>query len=219
MRTLVALSLAVVASALAGCKSTGVDQASSVAGKLRVLSGELDTGVLKIDGAIGALNQINAKGDLKAQYKAYVSSVDALDSQAAKIRGLRADLTASRDQYVTAWQAQNAAISNPDLRKKGEERKDALVARFTKLSEQSDANRALYDGLIKDLRDVQTYLDHDLNATGVDAIGGSVKQAGKTADKLKEGIKGAAADLKKLADDLDVPPPPPPAAPEAPAKK
>lgn len=217
MKSLLALAFVAVGLVVPGCKSTGADQASAVADKLRTLASELESAKGEIDAAIGA-TKIDAKGDLKAQYKNYVSKVDDLESKAKSIRGLRTDIEESRDEYVQSARMQNALIHNNDLRKKGEGVTEELVEKFNALREKGDESRAHYDAMMKDLKDVESYLDHNLNPGGLEAVEGSTEGAAKHADKLKTGIDDVRADLKALADGIDIPAPPPPDA-AAPAKQ
>ena len=216
MRSMLALAFVSVGLLLAGCKSTGVDQAGAVAESLRELAVELDRGPGAIDGTVAAA-KFDAKGDLKAQHKAYVGKVDDLESQAAKIRSIRADIMQSRDEFVKASKERDAAIQNPELRAKAAKTKEELVVRFNALAEQGDKNRAIYEAMMKDLRDVQVYLESNLNAAGIEAVESSVKHASEKGNDLKKGIDGVLDEMKKLADELDVPPPPPPPAPAEPA--
>jgi chromosome segregation ATPase len=216
MKSLLALAFVAVGLVVPGCQSTGADQASAVADKLRTLASELESGKGEIDAAIGA-TKIDAKGDLKAQYRNYVSKIDDLESQAKTIRALRTDIEESRDQYVQSARMQNAVINNTDLRKKGEAVTEELVEKFNALREKCDASRAHYDAMLKDLKDVAAYLDHNLNPAGIEAVEDSKEGAAKHADELKKGIDDVNADLKKLADGIDIPAPPPPEA-AAPAK-
>jgi len=209
MRILGVAGMVVAAIAAAGCASSGVDQATSVSEKVRVVAAELEKGQLAIDGAVQSLNAIDAKGDLKTQFKTYSAKLDDLEGQAATIRSGREKLEKNRAEYVKAWEERQATITNEDLRKKGEARKNELVSRFNDIGSKAEATRATYDSMIKDMRDVQKYLENDLNATGLAAVGDMKKEAGKGAEDTKKGLKDLIADLKKIADDLAAATPPP----------
>lgn len=208
--------LALACVAVPGCASTGVDRASSVAADMRKAANALEKSKTSIDNSLAALGRMDAKGDLKVQYKNYGDELDLLDDRVADLKSMRADLKARESEYVASWQASQATITNPDLKKKSEERKNELVKRFGDLSTKSDAARATYDSMMKELRDAYNYLGHDLNQTGIDAVSGPRKSAEKEGSKLKGQIDEIVKEARKLADDIDVPAPPPPAA--APAK-
>src|SRR5262245_54804056 len=213
MRSSLALALFASTAVVAGCASTGVDQAGDVAADMRTIVVELDKGRAAIDNAIAALDGFNASGDLKTQFKTYSTRLDELESQSNRLKSLRTDLKAKEDAYVAAWQQRQALIPSPELRAKSEERKEQLAKRFTATSQKADETRTTYDAMFKQLRDVQKYLEHDLNSTGVAAIADTAKSAKKNSVEVKEGIAKVSEEVKKIADDIDVPPPPPPAPP------
>ena len=214
MRRVTATLLSVTAMLVAGCKSTGVDQASSIGTRLREAANELGEANSAIDDAVAAL-KMDANGDLKAQYKNLTEKLDALESKAADIHDIRTNLRSKEDEYVAAWQERQATITDPDLRKKSEDRKNELTKRFAGISGKADTTRANYDTMIKQMRDVQRYLEHDLNAAGISATADTAKSATKLSSDVKSGVYDIQTELKKIADDIDVPPPPPPTPPAA----
>jgi len=204
---------------VAGCASTGVDQAGSVAADMRTIVVELDKGRAAIDASIASLDQLNTTGgDVKAKYKQYSDSLDALDTQSKRLQSLRADMKSKQDSYVADWQKRQALITSPELRQRSEARKEELAKRFADTSAKADETRTKYDAMYKQLRDIQKYLENDLTANGLTSVGDTAKSAKRNSVDVKEGIAKISDNIKQIANDIDVPPPPPPAPPTAPAK-
>jgi hypothetical protein len=72
--------------------------------------------------------------------------------------------------YFTAWKESAAAISDPDLRKRSEQRLADARARFDKIAVAGKDTRQSFDSLMTDVKDQSTFLGHDLNASAIASL-------------------------------------------------
>jgi hypothetical protein len=79
-------------------------------------------------------------------------------------------MNAEADRVFTSWKPSAAAITDPALRKRSEERLADSQARFQKIAAAGKDTRQTFDTLMKELLDQSTYLGNDLNASGIASL-------------------------------------------------
>jgi purine-nucleoside phosphorylase len=80
------------------------------------------------------------------------------------------EMNTAAEGYFTAWKESAAAISDPDLRKKSEERLADAKTRFNNIAVAGKDARQSFDTLMTDVKDQSTFLGHDLNASAIASI-------------------------------------------------
>ena len=184
---------------LVACKSTGVNKVEDTVASMRSLKDGLNVGSQRIDEVVTTLTTLSAaKGDMKAQYNAYSKAVAGVKKQEAYLKELRSELTVRKSIYLDGWNADMAKLSNPDLRKRAEERRAKVTKTFDELNETADEIRKEYDPWIGHATDVMVFLENDLNAGGIAAVSKDIKSVQKDAGSIKEEL----GDLAKRLDEI-----------------
>jgi Protein of unknown function (DUF2959) len=105
--------------------------------------------------------------DLKGAYKDLNKDVEGSEKKVVEGRPKVDEMNTAAEGYFAAWKASAAAISDPDLRKRSEERLADAQARFAKIAVAGKDARQSFDTLMTDVKDQSTFLGHDLNANAI----------------------------------------------------
>jgi hypothetical protein len=143
---------------------------------------------LQLMKTVDVYNGLMADGatDRKGAYKKLQQEMAATDKRRSEI-GLRADeMKAEADALFKSWSDSAAAISDPELRKRSEERLAKTKASFAEIGTVGQKATELYGPVMKTLQDQVTYLGHDLNPSAVASL---KPNAAKLNDEAKELVK------------------------------
>ena len=80
------------------------------------------------------------------------------------------EMNAEASSLFTSWKESAAAISDPALRKRSEERLADAQGRFQKIAAAGKDTRQTFDTLMTDLKNQTTYLGNDLNAGAIASL-------------------------------------------------
>jgi prophage DNA circulation protein len=105
--------------------------------------------------------------DLKSAYKDLNKDVADSEKKVVEGRPKVDEMNTAAEAYFAAWKASAAAISDPDLRKRSEERLADTQARFKNIAAAGKDTRQSFDALMTDVKDQSTFLGHDLNASAI----------------------------------------------------
>lgn len=125
------------------------------------------------------------------------------------------NLKSMKDQgqtYFAEWQKQAATISDPDLKKKAEERREMLSKAISAVADAMTAARTELTPFVKSSEDVRTYLKNDLTPAGIKSISDKSKQLGKDAKSIGKKLDDVVEALEKGAPEFKTAKPPPPPA-------
>ena len=113
-----------------------------------------------------SITEMTAK-DLKSAYKDLNKDVADSEKKVADGRPKVDEMNTAAEGYFAAWKASAAAISDPDLRKRSEERLADAQARFGKIAVAGKDARQTFDTLMTDVKDQSKFLGLDLNASAI----------------------------------------------------
>jgi len=113
-----------------------------------------------------SITEMTAK-DLKSAYKDLNKDVADSEKKVVEGRPKVDEMNTAAEAYFAAWKASAAAISDPDLRKRSEERLADTQARFKNIAAAGKDTRQSFDALMTDVKDQSTFLGHDLNASAI----------------------------------------------------
>jgi hypothetical protein len=113
-----------------------------------------------------SITEMTAK-DLKSAYKDLNKDVADSEKKVVEGRPKVDEMNTAAEAYFAAWKASAAAISDPDLRKRSEERLADTQARFKNIAVAGKDTRQSFDALMTDVKDQSTFLGHDLNASAI----------------------------------------------------
>jgi chromosome segregation ATPase len=141
--------------------------------------------------SLSKVSTSDAKNQAKS-VKSFQQDVDSLNKALKNATDGIQSLRVKRDQYFSEWERSIAAISNPDLKKASEERRQKVMADHAKLTEQATALRERIDGFMKELADLGTFL-------GSDPTPGAVASAKSTIEKVLADGNSLANEVQEVS--------------------
>jgi Protein of unknown function (DUF2959) len=103
------------------------------------------------------------------------------------------EMNAQADTVFKNWEGSTAAISNPDLRKRSEDRLAQTKERFGAIRNTGQEATALYGPFMKSLQDQVTFLGNDLNASAVASLAPDAAKLKASAAELYTAIDKTTA--------------------------
>ena len=131
--------------------------------------GESRAQLQKTVATYNSITEMTAK-DLKSAYKDLGKDVAESEKKVADGRPKVDEMNTAAAGYFAARNAALQAISDPDLRKRSEERLNATYAQFEKISTAGKDTRQGFDILMTDAKNQSTFLGHDLNASAIASL-------------------------------------------------
>ncbi len=188
----------------AQAQDQGVKQVEQVVKKAKSTVDAIANTKMQLTKTMEVYNGLMADGttDRKGAYKKLQSQMASTDERRAEIK-LRADETiAEAETLFKSWTDSMAAISDPALRKRSEDRIAATKASLAQVEAAGQKAGDLYAPVMKTLQDQVTYLGHDLNASAIASLktdaaklNGQVDQLVKQIDETISAATGAIAAL------------------------
>lgn len=207
--------------ALAACATgSGVDSAEEAASLMREANQALKDAPGKITAVTTSLDTLSKEGgDMKAEFKAYGDNIDALVRHRDYLRSLGGKIDQSRTAFTAAWEKRMKEIKNEDMRKRAEERRAALNEQFAAMKKTADAAKVEFDPWLQTVLDVRTYLENDLNPTGVASVKDQVRKIRSDAGSVNKKLNSIVESLAELTERIAATKPPEPEPAAAPAEK
>jgi chromosome segregation ATPase len=208
--TLSALLLALPLSA--GCKSEGHQQADSTAMHMDDMRASVVALKGEVDAVATSLAKVVEQADVdpKAPFEQYTKNVSAMQDRLDRAESNLKSMKEQGQAYFAEWQKQNATISDPDLKKQADERREKLSKAIAEVSEAMQAASTELKPYSKESGDVQTYLKNDLTPAGVKSVKDKSKQMGKDAKSIGKKLDDVVEALEKGAPEFKTAKPPPP---------
>jgi DNA repair exonuclease SbcCD ATPase subunit len=149
-------------------------------------------------------NALMADGaqDLPKLYKNLQKEMENTEKRRAKIDEEAAKMSAEADTLFKEWANSAAAIENPDLRTRSEDRLTATKASYEEIGTMGQKAGELYGPFMKALQDQVTYLGHDLNPDAVASLKPEAtklnERAGELIQKIDDTIATANTNIGAL---------------------
>jgi hypothetical protein len=137
----------------------------TVAGTVKAV-GESRAQLQKTVATYNSITEMTAP-DLKSAYKNLNKDIADSEKKVADGRPKIDEMNTSAEGYFAAWKASAEGISDPDLRKRSEERLADAKARFDKIAVAGKDARQSFDTLMTDVKDQSKFLGLDLNASAI----------------------------------------------------
>jgi ATP-dependent exoDNAse (exonuclease V) beta subunit len=131
--------------------------------------GESRAQLQKTVATYNSITEMTAK-DLKSAYKDLNKDVADSEKKVTEGRPKVDEMNTEAASYFAAWKESAAAISDPGLRKRSEERLADAQARFDKIAVAGKDARQSFDTLMTDVKDQSKFLGLDLNANAITAL-------------------------------------------------
>jgi regulator of replication initiation timing len=178
---------------------------------LTVTVGAQDEGVKQVERLVKASgNTVKAIGDTKVQlmktmdvynalmaddaenrkklYKSIQKEMENTEKRRTKIAEEAAKMRTEADTLFNEWANSSAAIENPDLRKKSDDRLAATKASYAEIGTAAQKAGDLYGPFMKALQDQVTFLGHDLNPSAVADLKPEAAKINEASSKLIQSI-------------------------------
>ena len=128
--------------------------------------GESRTQLQKTVATYNSITEMTAT-DLKGAYKDLNKDIADSEKKVVDGRPKVDEMNTAAEAYFAAWKASAEAISDPNLRKRSEERLADAKARFDKIAVAGKDARQSFDTLMTDIKDQSKFLGLDLNASAI----------------------------------------------------
>ena len=187
LAALAALGLATLATAQSNEGVKQVERLVKASGNTVKAIAETKVQLMKTIDVYNALMADDAQ-DRKKLYKNLQKEMDNTEKRRLKIDEEAAKMKTEADTLFTQWAESAAAIENPDLRKRSEERLEATKASYAEIEAVGQQAAGLYPPFMKDLQDQVTYLGHDLNAEAVASLKPEAAKLNENASTLTRSL-------------------------------
>jgi hypothetical protein len=178
---LAALGLAILATAQSNEGVKQIERLVKASGNTVKAIAETKVQLMKTMDVYNALTADDAQ-DRKRLYKNLQKEMDNTEKRRLRIAEEAAKMKTEAETLFQRWGESAAAIENPDLRRRSEERLEATKASYAEIEAAGRKASDLYPPFMKDLQDQITYLGHDLNA---EAVASLKPEAAKLNEKAK----------------------------------
>jgi hypothetical protein len=189
---LAGLGLAAAATAQSNEGVKQVERLVKASGNTVKAIGDTKLQLMKTMDVYNALMADDAK-DRKKLYKSLQKEMENTEKRRAKIGEEAARMKAEADTLFEQWAQSTAAIENPDLRKRSEERLDATRASYAEIETTGQKAADLYPPFMKDLNDQITFLGHDLNPDAVASLEPEAVKLNEKAETLMKSLDDTIA--------------------------
>ena len=150
----------------------GPEQAAKFAKSVETTSKSFESTRAQLDKTVADYNSIidQTAKDTKGAYKDLSKNITESEKKVAETKLKVDEMSAEAESHFAAWKSSTAAISDPALRKKSEERMADAQARFQKINGAGRDARQHFDALMIDLKNQTKYLGSDLNPSGISSL-------------------------------------------------
>ena len=186
---------------VSGCSSSGYSKGDSASKGMDKTGSEIEAIVQQTDMTLGSLSNLvfAPAPDLVPQFKKFSSDTKKLSSLNKSVEDKAAEMKERAKAYFASWDQGMTNISNPDLRKKSEERRADVSNSFDELAQSLKKSKEAFTPFLSDLKDVEQMLSLDLTQGGIKSVESVAKSAIAHGTDLKEALTDAAGDVKTLA--------------------
>lgn len=158
---------------VSACASTkGYKKAENTSSSMEKFNTEITNTRAQVDVALKALTDLAAapEADLRKTFETFSKAVDRVEAHAKRVRARADKMSENGQSYFDAWRKEFVAISNPELRRRSEERLQQTIANYDSIITKMQAAKESFQPFQTDLKDIQTYLSVDLSSQGVQSL-------------------------------------------------
>jgi Protein of unknown function (DUF2959) len=195
-RTVIGVSLMIVGASLVGvAQDEGVKQVQQLIKKANSVIESITAAKVQLQKTMEAYNAVLAPDvkDRRDAYKKLQKEMATSDKKRAEVSTRANEMNTEADKLFKSWEGSTAAISDPDLRQRSEQRLTAAKERFGEIRTNGQKASELYATFMKSLQDQVTFLGHDLNPSAVAALKPNAEKLNAQAQELFAAIDMATA--------------------------
>jgi Protein of unknown function (DUF2959) len=155
-----------------GCSTTGYESAQKSTLKMDQTRQELIDAKYQITATFAALDQLlNVRtGNLVPLQKDFSKEVRKFQQLAAETRPKALAMQEQSAAYFNEWAGKINQIQDPQIRAKNAARREIAMKRYAAIEKDASAVRASYWPLYTLLNDINTSLETDLTASGIQSV-------------------------------------------------
>jgi len=128
--------------------------------------------------------------DTKDAYKNLGKDITESEKKVADTKLKVDEMNAEAGRNFTAWKDSASAITDPDLRKRSEQRLADSQARYEKIAAAGKDARQSFDSLMTDIKNQSTFLGNDLNTSAITSLKGDAAKFNTRAKTVFDKIDG-----------------------------
>jgi hypothetical protein len=185
----------------AGCASRAAYRDADRTGK-RIAAFRHDVVAIKeaVDRTGVALGDVvvQAEANPRKAYDRFAKSVEQLDAANAKANRRADEMRAEGREFFSQWQAEMAAMKDPEVRQLAEERKAEVEASFRQISRVIVEVKDSFRPWLEHVRDLRTLLGRDLTPAGIHAAQGQIVRAQGETATVQEKLDALVVELDKV---------------------
>jgi Protein of unknown function (DUF2959) len=138
------------------------------------------------------------EGDLRPAYDAFSQELPKTEAAGTATQMRVTWMEGEGMKYFEDWQATISSINDESLRKKSQQRLDAVKKSYTKVTGQFKEAAADFTPFLADISDIQKVLSTDLTAGGIKGLRSTVNKANSDYKKLDRTINDALEEMMDL---------------------
>jgi hypothetical protein len=201
MKTRSILTALGLATLLAGAANASQEQLATSMKETRLEAGRTRDQLAATLAALTTLTK-QEKGDLRPAYEAFTSELPKTEAAAAWTSTRVTWMQGDGMKYFEAWQATITSINNESLKKKSQQRLDAVKKSYAKVIDQFKAAAEKFKPFLADLSDIQKVLSNDLTASGVKGLRSTVSSANSHYKAVNRTINDALEEMTNMEKSL-----------------
>jgi uncharacterized coiled-coil DUF342 family protein len=142
---------------------------------------------------------MTGKGPLRERYETYAKSLKTLKGKRDDTRERYQSMAAKAQDYLDKWDAEIAKIGDDDLRANAAKRHEKVEQACKDIRDKLGVAREAFVPYVKELEDIDTYLQSDLTEDGVKASTPKMQKAIADASTIQGPIDSAIATIEHLS--------------------
>jgi len=188
------LAIIFAAALVAACASSGKTEGQK---QLQDLTSEINKAAKRLEAVRAAItttmaehDQIvnNKDGDLIGHYKKFSKGLDKIEEEREELQEQAQKMREAAKPYFDRWKADATKFTNPEMRKRSEERLEQTRQRYEEVKKYGDEVRTAYDAMMATLRDHRLFWASDLNKGSAEALRKDRPKLEQQSQKVIEGI-------------------------------
>jgi uncharacterized protein YhaN len=180
---------------LAATQEEGVKQVQQLIKRANSTVEAINETKLQLQKTMAAYDTVLAPDtkDRRDAYRKLQKEMTNTEKKRAEIAVRAKEMNAQADTVFKNWEGSTAAIQDPDLRKRSEERLGQTKTRFSEIRNTGQQASDLYGPFMKSLQDQVTFLGNDLNASAVASLAPDAAKMKARAEELYAAIEKTTA--------------------------
>jgi len=216
---LIVLVAALVGACASSGKTEGQKQLEDLTAQINKLGKELQSVRGTITMTVAEHGQIvnNKDGDLIGHYKKFSKGLEKIEEGRQDVEDQAQKMREAAKPFFDRWKSDATKFTNPDMRKRSEERLEQTRKHYEEVKKFGDELRGAYDAMMATLRDHRLFWASDLNKSSAEALRKDREKVEQQSKKVLDGIDKVLDWTKKYNESVAMRTAPEPAEPE-PAK-